>query len=113
MNRNLKLTARAALGWVLGFTLLAAQAQAWTTKPVIFHNPFLGGGGTDTFARPIAAKLTQSLGQSALIDKWGQTSFISFRNPEGAELADQLRPGGFRGLALMPIGADAPLKTGR
>jgi len=49
----------------------AAQAQAWPTKPMVFLNPFPAGGGTDTFARPIAAKLTQQLGQSALIENQG------------------------------------------
>jgi tripartite-type tricarboxylate transporter receptor subunit TctC len=57
----------------LALTLAApvALAQAWPTKAVVFLNPFPAGGGTDTFARPIAAKLTQTLGQSALIENQG------------------------------------------
>ena len=31
----------------------------------------LAGGGTDTFARPIAAKLSQQLGEQALIENQG------------------------------------------
>src|SRR5262245_28064623 len=46
-------------------------AQAWPTKAVVFLNPFPAGGGTDTFARPIAAKLSDSLGQQALIENQG------------------------------------------
>ena len=48
-----------------------AQAQAWPTKPIRILNPFPAGGGTDTFARPLAAKLTQSLGQSVFIENQG------------------------------------------
>jgi tripartite-type tricarboxylate transporter receptor subunit TctC len=48
-----------------------AHAQSWPTKPMIFLNPFPAGGGTDTFARPIAAKLSQQLGEQALIENQG------------------------------------------
>src|SRR6195256_5684289 len=49
----------------------AAFAQSWPTKPVRIINPFPPGGGTDAFARPLAAKLTSSLGQTALIENQG------------------------------------------
>ena len=49
----------------------SAAAQQWPTKPMIFLNPFPAGGGTDTFARPIAAKLSQYLGEQALIENQG------------------------------------------
>jgi tripartite-type tricarboxylate transporter receptor subunit TctC len=55
-----------ALG-IAGF----AHAQSWPTKPIVFLNPFPAGGGTDTFARPIAAKLSQSLGEQVLIENQG------------------------------------------
>jgi len=58
-------------GAALALTSIAAQAQQWPQKPMIFLNPFPAGGGTDTFARPIAAKLTQQLGESALIENQG------------------------------------------
>ena len=45
-----------------------ASAQSWPTKPVRVINPFPPGGGTDAFARPLAAKLTTTLGQSVLIE---------------------------------------------
>ena len=60
--------ATAALALALAGT---AQAQDWPTKAVVFLNPFPAGGGTDTFARPIAARLSQSLGQQALIENQG------------------------------------------
>jgi tripartite-type tricarboxylate transporter receptor subunit TctC len=57
------------LALALGATL--AQAQAWPTKPIRIINPFPVGGGTDTFARPLAAKLTQALGQTVFIENQG------------------------------------------
>ncbi len=45
-----------------------ASAQNWPTKPVRIINPFPPGGGTDVFARPLAVKLTNALGQSVLIE---------------------------------------------
>jgi tripartite-type tricarboxylate transporter receptor subunit TctC len=55
-------------GAVLAVLGTTAQAQSWPQKPMIFLNPFPAGGGTDTFARPIAAKLSQQLGEQALIE---------------------------------------------
>jgi len=57
------------LALALGATL--AQAQAWPTKPIRIINPFPAGGGTDTFARPLAAKLTQALGQTVYVENQG------------------------------------------
>jgi tripartite-type tricarboxylate transporter receptor subunit TctC len=68
----------------------AAHAQSWPTKAVIFLNPFPAGGGTDTFARPIAAKLTQSLGQSALIENQGGAG-----GTVGANNASKRAPDGY------------------
>ncbi len=46
-------------------------AQTWPAKPIRAINPFPAGGGTDTFARPWAAKMTQLLGQQVLIENMG------------------------------------------
>ena len=59
---------------LLAVALLAvipAQAQEWPTKPVRMIVPFPPGGGTDTVARPLAAKLAQILGQQVVIDNRG------------------------------------------
>jgi tripartite-type tricarboxylate transporter receptor subunit TctC len=56
---------------VLALAGFAAHAQTWPSKPIIFLNPFPAGGGTDTFARPIAARLSQTLGQQVLIENQG------------------------------------------
>ena len=42
--------------------------QAWPTKPIMFVVPFAPGGGTDAYARPIAAQLDTQLGQRVLIE---------------------------------------------
>src|SRR5262245_37749409 len=47
------------------------SAQAWPTKPVRIINPFPAGGGVDTFARPIAAKLSVALGQQVVVENMG------------------------------------------
>jgi tripartite-type tricarboxylate transporter receptor subunit TctC len=60
----------AAAGLALAIAGLA-HAQSWPTKPIVFLNPFPAGGGTDTFARPIAARLGQSLGEQVLIENQG------------------------------------------
>src|SRR4051812_20735400 len=62
---------RSLIGCALAVGALSAQAQTWPTKPIVFMNPFAAGGGTDTFARPIAAKLGQTLGQQVQIENQG------------------------------------------
>ncbi len=62
--------------WYALFMLLAgsaaatshAQAQSWPEKPIIFVVPFAAGGGTDAFARPLAAQLDMQLGTRVLIE---------------------------------------------
>jgi len=51
--------------------VLPVQAQEWPTRPVRMIVPFPPGGGTDTVARPLAAKLAQILGQQVVIDNKG------------------------------------------
>lgn len=44
------------------------QAQTWPEKPITFVVPFAAGGGTDAFARPLAAQLDMQLGTRVLIE---------------------------------------------
>ena len=62
---------RATAGCALAAFAFATPAQSWPTKPITFVNPFPAGGGVDTFARPIAAKLSQQLGQQVLVENQG------------------------------------------
>ena len=45
-----------------------AQAQSWPEKQITFIVPFAAGGGTDAFARPLAAQLDTQLGKRVLIE---------------------------------------------
>ena len=45
-----------------------SQAQSWPDKQVTFIVPFAAGGGTDAFARPLAAQLDTQLGKRVLIE---------------------------------------------
>jgi tripartite-type tricarboxylate transporter receptor subunit TctC len=45
-----------------------AGAQTWPQRPITFHVPFAAGGGTDAFARPLAAQLEKQLGQGVVIE---------------------------------------------
>jgi len=69
MNRFVMRALAAAFALLLspGFV----YAQAWPNKPVKLVVPFPAGGGTDAFARPLAAALSQALGQSFFIDNRG------------------------------------------
>ena len=67
-----------------------AHAQTWPTKPITMVNPFPPGGGTDVFARPIAAKLSQQLGQQVLIENQGGAG-----GTVGATSASKRAPDGY------------------
>jgi len=76
----------------LAFASTLASAQAWPSKTVTFVNPFPAGGGTDTFARPIAARLSQQTGQQFIIENQGGAggtvgaANVSKRAPDGYNL---------------------------
>ena len=48
-----------------------AQASAWPNKPVMMLVPFPAGGGTDAFARPLAAQFAKQTGRQLIIDNRG------------------------------------------
>jgi tripartite-type tricarboxylate transporter receptor subunit TctC len=66
---------RNVLQWAAGASLAAALptwAQAtWPTKPVNIIVPFPAGGGTDAFARPLAAVFAKLTGKQLIIDNKG------------------------------------------
>lgn len=61
-----------SISFLAALTLLAAhasaQAQSYPTKPIRMVVGFPPGGGTDVVARLIAPKLSESLGQSIVIE---------------------------------------------
>ena len=46
----------------------SAMAQAWPSKPISLIVPFPAGGTTDVLARALADKLSQSLGQTVIVE---------------------------------------------
>lgn len=50
------------------FSVAAAAAQAYPDRPVRMIIPFAAGGATDTPARILTSKLTESLGQQIVVD---------------------------------------------
>ena len=92
MHKNLSTAVRLGAGVCLAVACSLVHAQTWPTKPVMFVNPFPAGGGTDTFARPIAAKLSLQLGQQFLIENQGGAggtvgaANVAKRAPDGYNL---------------------------
>ncbi|MCU0761940.1 MAG: Bug family tripartite tricarboxylate transporter substrate binding protein [Hydrogenophaga sp.] len=88
------ITRRTALGAALGG--LASQslpvwAQAtWPTRPVNLIVPFPAGGGTDAFARPMAAQFSRLTGRQLVIDNKGGAG-----GTLGAALAARATPDGY------------------
>jgi len=72
------------------FPLLGAAQVAWPNKPVRLISPFPPGGGTDAFARPLAAKLTLQIGQTVIIENRGGAG-----GTIGADIAAKAAPDGY------------------
>ena len=86
-------------------TLLSTVCQAqqsWPQKPVKVIVPFPPGGGTDTVARPLTAKLSQMLGQQFVIDNRGGAG-----GTIGAAAAAKSAPDGYTVLLYSVHGAVA------
>ena len=83
---------------VLRFTAAAAAASsagvfaqgAWPTKPVNMIVPFPAGGGTDAFARPMAAQFARLTGKQLIIDNRGGAG-----GTLGAGIAAKAAPDGY------------------
>lgn len=67
-----------------------ARAQAWPAKPVTVVVPFPAGGGTDAFARPLAAQFARQTGKQLVIDNRGGAG-----GTVGASLAARLPNDGY------------------
>lgn len=65
----MKLTAKSIVAaGALVLVAGAAEAQTWPARQIFFIVPFAAGGGTDAFARPLAAQLDKQLNQRVLIE---------------------------------------------
>lgn len=51
--------------------LAPASAQTWPTQPITWIVPFAAGGGTDAFARPLAAQIEQQSNIRIVIENRG------------------------------------------
>jgi hypothetical protein len=67
-----------------------AIAQTWPDKPITFIVPFAAGGGTDAFARPLAAQLDAQLGKRVLIENRAGAG-----GTVGASAASKAAPDGY------------------
>jgi tripartite-type tricarboxylate transporter receptor subunit TctC len=87
-NRRDVLRAAAATAAVYA---TASQAQStWPSRPVNLVVPFPAGGGTDAFARPLAASFTRLSGKSLVIENRGGAG-----GTVGASLAAKAAPDGY------------------
>jgi tripartite-type tricarboxylate transporter receptor subunit TctC len=89
-RRNVLMGAGAAgLGMATG-PVWAQAAAAWPTKPVNLVVPFPAGGGTDAFARPLAAQFARATGKTLVIDNRGGAG-----GTVGASFASKAAPDGY------------------
>ena len=75
---------------VAASTVGTAHAQErWPPGTITWINPFPAGGGTDVFARPLAAQVADQLGCQILIDNRGGAG-----GTVGASQAAKMKPDG-------------------
>ncbi|MFL6694251.1 MAG: Bug family tripartite tricarboxylate transporter substrate binding protein, partial [Ramlibacter sp.] len=63
---------------------------AWPARPVMMVVPFPAGGGTDAFARPLAAQFAKQTGKQLIIDNRGGAG-----GTVGATIASKAAPDGY------------------
>jgi tripartite-type tricarboxylate transporter receptor subunit TctC len=100
--KNLLLAAALALP-------LAAQAQAWPSKPIRWIVPYTGGGITDVVTRVVTQKMQGPLGQPIVVDnRPGANSIL------GADIVAKAPPDGYTILTVIAAhAANATLYAGK
>ena len=82
MQRAVRTIIATCAGLLAGIVAFSALAQSYPSRAIRLIVPYPAGGGTDLYARAIAAKLTEQMGQSVLVEnRPGAASMI------GAEAA--------------------------
>ncbi len=94
-RKTIEISRRSALkgGLAAGASLIAMPAIAqsgWPNRQITWLNPFPAGGGTDAFARPLAAVMDQQLNQRIIIDNRGGAG-----GTVGASAAAKMAPDGY------------------
>ena len=94
LNSKNLLQRRSLLQWATasatGLTLPSFAQNAWPTKPVTMVVPFPAGGGTDAFARPMAAQFARLTDKQLIIDNKGGAG-----GTLGAGIAAKAAPDGY------------------
>ena len=80
----------AAATGALALSGVSGSQGVWPNKPVRVINPFPAGGGTDTFLRPVAARLSQVMGQQFTVENLGGAG-----GTVGAAAAAKAAPDGY------------------
>ena len=88
-NRRQVLGAAAA-GAAVVAAPVRAQGSSWPSRPVMMVVPFPAGGGTDAFARPLAAQFAKQTGKPLVIDNRGGAG-----GTVGASIASRAAPDGY------------------
>jgi tripartite-type tricarboxylate transporter receptor subunit TctC len=97
ITRRRLLQLAAASAFSLNAVARNAQAQVYPSRPIRLIAPFAAGGGTDSAARIIAARLSELLGQQVVVEnRPGAGSNI------GAEAAARSAPDGYTMLLAAP-----------
>src|SRR5438309_989016 len=88
---------------------LAACAQAWQAKPILWVVPYTGGGITDVVTRVVTQKMQTSLGQPIVVDnRPGANSIL------GADIVAKAPPDGYTTLTVIAAhAANATLYAGK
>ncbi len=89
-NFNRRDILRTAIAGAAVYSTGAYAQSTWPNKPVTMIVPFPAGGGTDAFARPMAAQFTRLSGKSLVIDNRGGAG-----GTLGAGIAAKAAPDGY------------------
>ena len=81
---------RAAVAGAAVYSTTGHTQASWPSKPVTLIVPFPAGGGTDAFARPLAASFARQSGKSLIIENRGGAG-----GTVGASFAAKAAPDGY------------------